>query len=69
MEYYHERQVEDFLHAVLNGKKPLVTGEEGRVTVEIFTAIYRSARDNKPVKWPILPENRKDFDGRLMNIC
>lgn len=65
MEYYHERQIEDFLRAILNNKEPLVTGEDGRVTVEIFTAIYRSARDNKPVKWPILPENRKDFDGRL----
>ena len=56
MEYFHERQIEDFLQAVLGGRKPLVTGEDGRVTVEIFTAIYWSTRDNKPVKWPIFPE-------------
>jgi len=65
MEYFHERQIEDFLRAVLEGRKPLITGEDGRVTVEIFTAIYRSTRDHNPVKWPLLPENGTDFDGRL----
>jgi len=63
--YYIERQIEDFLQAIQEGRRPLITGEDGRVTVEIFTAIYRSTRDNKPVKWPMLAENRKDFDGRL----
>jgi len=65
VEYFHERQIEDFLSAVMDGRKPLVTGEDGRVTVEIFTAIYRSNRDKMPVRWPLLPENRDDFDGRL----
>ena len=63
--YFIERQIEDFLKALMEGRRPLITGEEGRVTVEIFTAIYRSTRDNKPVKWPLTPENRSDFDGRL----
>ena len=65
MEYFHERQIEDFLQAILDGRPPRITGEDGRVTVEIFTAIYRSTRDNKPVKWPLVPENKGDFDGRL----
>lgn len=64
MEYFHERNIEDFLQAVLEGRKPMITGEEGRVTVEIFTAIYRSTRDGKPVKWPLRPEHRNDYDGR-----
>lgn len=64
-EYFHERNIEDFLTAVIEGRKPMITGEEGRVTVEIFTAIYRSARDGKPVKWPLQPEHRDDFDGRI----
>ena len=64
MDYFHERNVEDFLQAVLDGKAPMITGEAGRVTVEIFTAIYRSTRDGKAVKWPLYPENRSDFDGR-----
>ena len=65
MQYFHERQIEDFLKAVKEGRKPLITGKDGRITVEIFTAIYRSNRDGKPVKWPLLPEKRNDFDGRL----
>ncbi|HQH22715.1 MAG TPA: Gfo/Idh/MocA family oxidoreductase [Bacteroidales bacterium] len=64
VEYFHERQIEDFLAAIKEGREPLVTGREGRVTVEIFTAIYRSARDGRPVKWPLYPENRNDYDGR-----
>lgn len=64
MTYFHERQIEDFLRAVIKGTKPLIDGEEGRKTVEIFTAIYRSNRDRLPVKFPLKPENRGDFDGR-----
>lgn len=64
MEYFHERNIEDFLQAILDGREPEITGEQGRVTVEIFTAIYRSTRDRKPVKWPLLPENQSDYDGR-----
>jgi UDP-N-acetyl-2-amino-2-deoxyglucuronate dehydrogenase len=66
MMYYHERQIEDFLRAVINGTKPLIDGEDGRKTVEIFTAIYRSNRDRKPVKFPLEPEYGDDFDGRLL---
>lgn len=63
--YFHQLQFEDFIDAILEGRKPMVTGEEGRITVEIFTAIYRSQRDGKPVKFPLLPESdRDDFDGR-----
>jgi len=64
--YYMERQIEDFLKALEQNRNPLVTGEDGRKTVELFTAIYRSTRDNKPVKFPLKQEeNREDFDGRL----
>ncbi len=65
MEYFHEQQIEEFLQAILEGRKPLITGEDGRVTVEIFTAIYRSTRDGKPVKWPLKPEFGDDYDGRM----
>jgi predicted dehydrogenase len=64
MDYFHERNIEDFLQALLDGRKPLITGEDGRVTVEIFTAIYRSTRDGKAIKWPLKPEYGYDYDGR-----
>jgi predicted dehydrogenase len=63
--YFFQLQFEDFINAITEDRKPMVSGEEGRVTVEIFTAIYRSQRDGKPVKFPLLPEyDRSDFDGR-----
>jgi len=66
MEYYMKLQNEDFADAILNDRKPLVSGEDGRVTVELFTAIYRSTRDNQPVKFPLEAEtDRDDFDGRI----
>ena len=40
--YFHERQIGDFLQAIIEDRKPLIDGEEGRKTVGIFTAIYRS---------------------------
>jgi len=59
---YIQYQIEDFLHSLGNGIDPAVTGEDGRKTVELFTAIYRSTRDNMPVKFPLKPE--AGFDGR-----
>jgi UDP-N-acetyl-2-amino-2-deoxyglucuronate dehydrogenase len=63
--YFHARQFEDFVNAVAGRKKPLVDGDDGRKTVELFTAIYRSHRDKKPVTFPLKPEHGVDFDGRL----
>ena len=59
-------QFADFLDAMIDGRQPMVTGAEGRVTVEIFSGIYRSQRDGKPIKFPLVPEyDCVDFDGRL----
>ena len=66
MEYYHRLQIQDFLEAVLQDSEPAVTGQDGRKTVEIFTAIYRSQRDGTPIKFPLEAEKEpKDFDGRV----
>jgi UDP-N-acetyl-2-amino-2-deoxyglucuronate dehydrogenase len=59
---YIQYQIEDFINSIGNDTEPSVTGDEGRRTVELFTAIYRSTRDNMPVKFPLKPE--KSFDGR-----
>jgi predicted dehydrogenase len=63
--HYHRLQIQDFLQSILEGREPLVPAEEGRKTVEIFTAIYRAQRDGRPVKFPLQPEKgRNDSDGR-----
>ncbi|MBQ3706705.1 MAG: hypothetical protein II889_02250, partial [Clostridia bacterium] len=64
--YFHIRQLTDFLDAIRNHREPLITLEDGRRTVELITGIYRSNRDRMPVKFPLVPENRDDFDGRLL---
>ena len=58
-------QIEDFLKALENNTQPIVTGEDGRKTVELFTSIYRSARDKTLIKFPLKPENKPDMDGRI----
>ena len=55
-EYYFHLQIRDFLQAIRDDREPLITGEDGRKTVEIFTAIYRSQRTNALVKFPLKPE-------------
>jgi predicted dehydrogenase len=64
--YYHLLQDRDFLQAILEDREPAVTGVEGRKTVELFTAIYRSQRDASPVKFPLPVQDSVDFDGRLL---
>jgi UDP-N-acetyl-2-amino-2-deoxyglucuronate dehydrogenase len=51
--HYHALQIRDFLEAIRGGRPPLVSGDEGRVVVEMFTAIYRSQREGRPVTLPI----------------
>ena len=56
IDYYHQVQISEFLTAVMAGRESAVPGEEGRKTVEIFEALYRSQRDRKPIRFPLTPE-------------
>lgn len=51
--HYHALQIQDFLRAIRDGRPPLVSGEDGRKVVAMFTAIYRSNRERKPIKFPV----------------
>ena len=55
-EYFHRLQIQDFLRAIIEQRPPAVTGEDGRRTVELFTAVYRATRDRRPVRFPLQPE-------------
>ena len=50
---YIQYQIEDYLRALETGIEPSVTGLDGRRTVELFSAIYRSTRDNLPIRFPV----------------
>lgn len=49
-EYFHALQFADFAEAVRTGKPPAVNSEDGRATVALIQAIYRSGREKRPVK-------------------
>lgn len=53
VQHYHALQIQDFLRAILDNRTPLVTGEEGRVVVEMFTAVYRSNQTRQPIRFPV----------------
>jgi UDP-N-acetyl-2-amino-2-deoxyglucuronate dehydrogenase len=50
---YIQFQIEDFIYCIGKNTEPAITGEDGRRTVELFSAIYRSSKENKPVKFPL----------------
>jgi UDP-N-acetyl-2-amino-2-deoxyglucuronate dehydrogenase len=47
--HYHALQIRDWVLAILEKRPPLVTGEDGRAVVELFTAIYQSHREKRTV--------------------
>jgi UDP-N-acetyl-2-amino-2-deoxyglucuronate dehydrogenase len=51
--HYHALQIADFLQAIRQRRKPLVTGEDGRAVVELFAAIYQSSRDHRAISLPV----------------
>jgi len=64
----HDGQIDNVLNAIETGTLPLVTGEDGRKTVELITAIYKSGCTKATVS---LPLNKDDefytFDGIIKN--
>lgn len=66
MTHYHQLQVSDFLEAIIQDRPPAIPGREGRKHVELFVAIYRAARDRRPISFPLdAAVGSQDFDGRL----
>ena len=51
--HYHALQIQDFLRAIREDRPPLVTGRDGRIVVEMFTAIYRSNQEGRPIRFPV----------------
>ena len=54
--HYHELQIKDFLRAIMEDRPPMIDGAEGRKSVEIIEAIYRSQREGKAIKFPLAAE-------------
>lgn len=64
----HAGQIEDILVSLQSGKRPMITGEDGRKTVELITAIYKSGCKKETVKLPIEKDDEYyRFEGILKN--
>ncbi|HMP06740.1 MAG TPA: Gfo/Idh/MocA family oxidoreductase, partial [Lacipirellulaceae bacterium] len=49
----HALLLQDFVDAVRKDRAPAIDGQEGRVSVEIILAIYKSAQTGKLVTLPL----------------
>ncbi len=48
--YYHALQIQDFLRAILDDRRPFVSGDDGRRAVALFQAIYQSNREKRSIR-------------------
>jgi len=46
----HQRQIQDVVNAIIEGRQPLVTGRDARHPLAIILAVYESSRTGKAVK-------------------
>jgi len=47
--HYHALQIRDFVRSLRDQRPPLVTAEDGRAVVELFSAIYRSNNERRSI--------------------
>ncbi len=45
----HQKQIEDFLAAIGSGEEPVISGVEGRKSVEIIEAVYKSVKSGETI--------------------
>ena len=55
----------DMIDAIKTGRQPYVDGEAGKRAVELVLAIYKSAAEHRPVKFPLKDCSTMDFVGRF----
>lgn len=64
----HTGEIENMLSALEKGERPFITGQDGRRTVELITAIYKAGFQKRTVSLPIQPEDEYyTVDGILKN--
>ncbi len=55
----------DVIDAIVNHREPYVSAEDGKRALELVLAIYKSAAEGKPVKFPLESCSTMDFVGRF----
>ena len=65
----HTGEIDNYLTALEQGTRPMITGEDGRRTIELITAIYKSGAMGQTVALPISPEDDfYTFQGLLAHV-
>jgi predicted dehydrogenase len=49
----HEGQINNVLAAIENGGAPMISGEDGRNTIELIAAIYKAGTEQRTIELPI----------------
>lgn len=65
--YGHSPLYADVIEAIEKGRAPLVDGNAGKRALELVLAIYKSAKEHRPVKLPLEDCSTLDFVGRFEN--
>jgi len=54
---HHAGQIHDFIESIEKDRPPLIDGKSGRETIELITAIYKSASTKSTVSLPLSPDD------------
>jgi len=49
----HTGQIDDVLRAIETGATPMITGTDGRATIELITAVYKAGTEGRTVELPL----------------
>jgi predicted dehydrogenase len=60
--YGFHQEMAHFVDCVRHDRPPLVTGEDGRVVLEVIFAAYESVRTGRKVRLPFAPDAAKPID-------
>lgn len=63
--YGHTPLYADMIHAIEQDRQPYVTAMEGKKALELVLAIYKSAAEGRPIKFPLGECATTDFEGRF----
>ena len=61
----HTPLYKDVIAAITENRNPYVDGYAGKRALELVLAIYKSANDHAPVKFPLTSCSTMDFVGRF----
>jgi predicted dehydrogenase len=65
----HHGQIHNVLAAIETGEKAFVGGDDGRLTIELITAVYKSASEQKTILLPIKKDDPfYTLEGRLQKV-